>query len=50
MKVFLLYKEGEYMLEIKGKYNTAIVNQNTVEEYAIAQIKRILDNEIFKDS
>ena len=35
---------------VNGKYNKAIVHSNDVEEYALAQLKMICDNEIFKDS
>lgn len=33
-----LVKEGENLLEIKGKFNTAICYANVIEEEAIAQI------------
>ena len=41
-----------FKTEIKGEYTTAIVyrDEETIEDYAKAQIKMLCDNEVFKDS
>ncbi len=38
------------MIEIKGKYNTAIAYATTLEDGAAAQIKQVCDTEYFSDS
>lgn len=38
------------MIEIKGKYNTAVVFTDNVESEAMAQIKELCDQEFVKDS
>ena len=43
-------KDGGVMMEIKGKYNTARVFSDNVEEGAIAQIIELCNQEFAKDS
>lgn len=43
-------KEGEVMIEIRGKYNTAKVFTDNVESQAMEQIRELCDQEYVKDS
>jgi len=46
----MMRKCGDFMIEIKGKYNTAKVFTNNVEPEAMAQILELCNQEFVKDS
>ena len=48
--IIIKLKDGGVMIEIRGKYNTAKVFTDNVEEYAIAQIIELCNQEFAQDS